>query len=49
MMIKDISRFKNRDLKKSVLFDPKHINFLITPDNGLPCYEYLAEIAFQDD
>lgn len=46
MLIKDISRFKNRDLKKSILIDPKPLNFLLTPENGLPCIEYNAELDF---
>jgi hypothetical protein len=44
MMIKDVSRFRNRDIKKSILLDPKALNFLLTPENGLPCIEYTAEM-----
>jgi hypothetical protein len=44
MVIKDISRFKNRDLKRSVLLDPKLTNFILSPDNGIPAIEYNAEI-----
>ena len=44
MLIKDISRFKNRDIKRSVLLDPKPLNFLLNPENGLPCVEYNAEL-----
>jgi hypothetical protein len=31
MMIKDIGRFRNRDMKKSILLDPKPLNFLLNP------------------
>lgn len=43
MLLKDISRFKNRDMKRSVLADPKPINFLMTPENGMPVVPYTAE------
>lgn len=36
-MIKDISRFKNRDPKKTILLDPQPLNFLLSPENGVPC------------
>ena len=48
MMVKDISRFPNRNIKRSVLLDPKPLNFLITPENGLPCIEYNAEIEMPE-
>jgi len=44
-LIKDISRFRNRDIKRSVLLDPKPINFLMTPENAFPVEEYKAEFA----
>jgi len=44
MMIKDISRFINRDPKKSILLDPNPINFLLSPENGLPIIPYNAEM-----
>jgi len=42
MLIKDISRFKNRDIKRSVLFDPKPMNFVMAPENGVPVVPYQA-------
>jgi hypothetical protein len=44
MMVKDITRFKNRDPKRSVLMDSQHLNFLFSPENGLPIIEYRAEM-----
>ena len=38
--IKDISRFKNRDIKRSILADSNRIAFLMTPENSLPVYAY---------
>ena len=49
MLIKDISRFKNRNMKRSVLADSKHINFLMTPENGLPIFPYEAQENYQGD
>jgi TFIIF-interacting CTD phosphatase-like protein len=52
MIIKDISRFKNRDMKRTVLLDPKPVNFILSPDNGVPVMEYNAEIelpSYKDD
>lgn len=49
MMIKDIGRFKNRDIKRSMLIDPKPVNFLLTPDSGLPCIEYNAEFVLPNN
>ena len=48
-MVKDITRFKNRDLSKSVLLDPKPTNFLLSPENGIPVVPYNAEIEFPDE
>ena len=42
-VIKDISRFKNRNIKRSVLIDPKPQNFMMTPDNTIPIQSYTAE------
>lgn len=42
-LVKDISRFQNRDLKRSVLLDPRPINFIMTPENGYPVIPYSAE------
>ena len=44
-MIKDISRFKNRDIKRSVLLDPNAVNYIMTPENAMPVMEYIAEYA----
>jgi TFIIF-interacting CTD phosphatase-like protein len=41
--VKDISRFRNRDIRRSVLLDPKPINFMMTPENSIPVFEYTAE------
>ena len=44
-MIKDITRFKNtRDMKKSILLDPNPLNFMLSPENGLPFVGYNAEM-----
>ena len=42
-LIKDISRFKNRNIKRSLLLDPKPSNYMMTPENCIPIYEYTAE------
>jgi TFIIF-interacting CTD phosphatase-like protein len=44
MMIKDITRFKNRDMSKAVLLDPKSTNFILSPENGIPVMAYSAEM-----
>jgi len=44
-MVKDVSRFKNRDPKHTILIDPNPINFLLTPDNGLPITPFNAEVV----
>jgi TFIIF-interacting CTD phosphatase-like protein len=41
--IKDISRFRNRDIRRSALLDPKPINFMMTPENSIPVVQYNAE------
>jgi hypothetical protein len=44
-MLKDVSRFKGqRDMKRAVLLDPNPLNFMLTPENGLPCVPYNAEL-----
>lgn len=43
VFVKDIGRFKTRDMKRSVLIDPKHLSFMVTPENGLPAIAYNAE------
>lgn len=47
-LVKDISRFKNRDLARSVIFDPRPLNFIMTPDNGFPIVPYTAEFENPD-
>lgn len=42
MLIKDISRFSNRDPKRSVLLDPNPVNFIMAPENGIPVVPYQA-------
>jgi TFIIF-interacting CTD phosphatase-like protein len=44
-MIKDISRFKNRDIRRTILLDPKPVNYIMTPENSMPVMEYTAEYA----
>jgi TFIIF-interacting CTD phosphatase-like protein len=46
-MIKDISRFKNRDMKRSVLVDPNALNFMLAPENGLTFVPYNAEMDLE--
>ena len=41
--VKDISRFKNRNMARSVLADPDTLNFALTPENGLPIMPYKGE------
>lgn len=43
VFVKDIARFKTRDIKRSVLIDAKHLSFMMTPENGLPVIAYNAE------
>lgn len=43
ILLKDISRFQNRDLRRSVLMDPKPVNFIMTPENGYPVVPFNAE------
>lgn len=48
-LVKDISRFNNRDIKRSVLLDSKPINFMMTPENAIPVMEYNANFASEED
>ena len=41
--VKDISRFRNRDMARSVLADPDTLNFALTPENGMPIMPYKGE------
>lgn len=44
-MIKDITRFKAvRDMSRSILIDPNPLNFILSPENGLPFVGYNAEL-----
>jgi len=47
--IKDISRFKNRRMERSVLMDPDSLNFAMTPENGLPIMPYKGENHTESD
>ena len=42
-LIKDISQFRNRNIKRSLLLDPKPTNFMMTPENCIPVDEYTSE------
>lgn len=42
-LIKDISRFRNRNIKRSLLLDCKPHNYMMTPENCIPIGEYHAE------
>lgn len=42
-LIKDISRFRNRNIKRSILLDCKAHNYMMTPENCIPISEYQAE------
>ena len=47
--LKDISRFKNRRMERSVLADPDPLNFALTPENGLPVMPYKGENHLDSD
>lgn len=47
-MVKDISRFQNRRIERSVMLDPNHLNFMMTPENGIPINSYTAEFKGED-
>lgn len=47
MLIKDVSRFRNRDIRRSLLLDPNPLNFMMTPENGVPVLPYTAEYDTQ--
>tara|TARA_B110000305_G_C19388034_1_gene613302 strand:- start:119 stop:379 length:261 start_codon:yes stop_codon:yes gene_type:complete len=48
-LIKDVSRFRNRDIRRTVLLDPKPINFMMAPENSIPIFEYTAEYESKED
>lgn len=41
--LKDISRFKNRSMARSVLADTDTLNFALTPENGMTIMPYKGE------
>lgn len=43
-----MSRFRNRDIRRTVLLDPKPINYMMTPENSIPIFEYTAEFQNKD-
>lgn len=45
LLVKDISRFQNRDLKRSLLLDPRALTFIMVPENGYPVVPYNAEYS----
>lgn len=47
--VKDISRFQNRNLRRSILMDPQLTNFMLTPDNGFPVLPYTAQYDAKDN
>lgn len=47
-MIKDVSRFHNRDMKRSIMIDSLPLSFILTPENGLLCEKYDAEMVLPD-
>lgn len=47
--MKDIARFKTRDIKRSVLLDPKPLSFMMTPENGMPIIPYTSEYDSQTE
>ena len=49
VFVKDIARFKTRDIKRSVLLDPKPLSFMVSPENGMPIIPYTAEYDSQTE
>ena len=49
IFVKDISRFKNRDIRRSVLLDPRPLSFMLTPENGMPVLPFRAEYDAQTE
>jgi TFIIF-interacting CTD phosphatase-like protein len=43
IFVKDVSRFRNRDLRRVVLLDPKPLTFMLCPENGIPVLPFDAE------
>jgi TFIIF-interacting CTD phosphatase-like protein len=44
-LIKDISQFRNRNIERMVLIDPKPTNYMMTPENAIPVIPYTAEFT----
>ena len=44
-LIKDISQFRNRNIERMVLIDPKPLNYMMTPENAIPVIPYTAEFS----
>lgn len=49
MLVKDITRFKNRDMRKSILLDTNSMDFLMSPENVIPVNPYEATANEEDD
>jgi TFIIF-interacting CTD phosphatase-like protein len=49
IFVKDIARFKTRDIKRCVLMDPRPLSFMMTPENGMPVIPYIAEFDSQTE
>lgn len=47
--MKDVSRFRNRDIRRVVLLDPKPLTFMICPENGMPVIAYNAEFDSKEE
>jgi len=45
--IKDVTQF-DRDPKKVLLLDHSPLNFILNPDNVIPCIPYMAEKTYDD-
>lgn len=49
-MLKDVTRFKSsRDMSRTLLLDPNPLNFMLSPENGLPFVGYNAEHNERDE
>ena len=49
IFVKDIARFKNRDMRRSVLLDSRPLSFMLTPENGMPAMPYIADYDAQTE
>ena len=48
-LVKDISRFRNRDIRRCVLLDSKPTNYMMTPENAIPIVPYTAEYVEDEE